>query len=201
MSSPRVEDADNGTPQPEAVAFADRAEATAPRPARVSSGERLRSVSRWTPLTWMLVAANVTLFVAMALCQGKLVGFHAHVLLAWGGGLAPRVFSAEWWRAGSYMFVHADLNHLASNLLFLLLIARLMERLLGSIEFAVVYLFAGLGGGLLFLGTAPQHVLVGSSAAVYGIYGALLGCCLRATALDPLAAHRAAPACSCCISP
>jgi hypothetical protein len=29
------------------------------------------------------------------------------------------------------------------------------------------------------MGTYPQHVVVGASAAVYGVYGALLGCCLR----------------------
>jgi hypothetical protein len=29
------------------------------------------------------------------------------------------------------------------------------------------------------MGAAPLHVVVGSSAAVYGLYGALLGCCLR----------------------
>jgi membrane associated rhomboid family serine protease len=141
--------------------------------------ERLLSRTRRTPVTWVLVAANVVLFMAMALTHGRLFHFNSDVLLTWGGGLAPRVFGTEWWRAGSSMFVHGDLAHLAGNLLFLLLLGPLVERLLGSFRLALVYLFAGLGGGLLAMGTHPQQVVVGASAAVYGVYGALLGCCLR----------------------
>jgi membrane associated rhomboid family serine protease len=174
----------------------------------------LKDVTRWTPVTWVLVAANVALFAGMALVQQRVFDFSPHCLLTWGGGLAPRVFGArwwgaasdlfahgdlahlaghmpflllagpsvlgaEWWRAASYMFVHADLAHLASNMLFLLLAGPLLERVLGSMRFALVYLFAGLGGGLLGMGTSPLHVVVGASAAVFGVYGALLGCCLR----------------------
>jgi rhomboid protease GluP len=127
----------------------------------------------------MLAAANVAVFASMALTHESLSHFSSHLLLSWGGGLAPRVFGHEWWRAGSYMFVHANLAHLTTNLFFLLLMAPLVERLLGPARFAVVYLFAGLGGGLLGMGTAPQEVVVGASAAIYGVYGALLGCCLR----------------------
>jgi rhomboid protease GluP len=141
--------------------------------------EPLKAVTRWTPVTWLLVAANVSLFAVMALAQQRVFDFSSHCLLTWGGGLAPRVFGAEWWRAASHMFVHGDLAHLASNMLFLLLAGPFVERLLGPVRFALVYLFAGLGGGLLSMGTSPQHVVIGASAAVFGVYGALLGCCLR----------------------
>lgn len=139
----------------------------------------LKAVTRRALVTWMLVAANGWLFAGMALMQQRMFDFSSHCLLIWGGGLAPRVFGEEWWRAASYMFVHGDLAHLANNMLFLLLVGPFVERLLGSPRFALVYLFAGLGGGLLSMGTSPQHVVVGASAAVFGIYGALLGCCLR----------------------
>jgi rhomboid protease GluP len=151
---------------------------SAPPPA-LSFDERLRSASRRTPVTWVLVVANIALFGAMAVVQGRLFDFTPHTLLTWGGGLAPRVFGDQWWRAGSHMFLHGNLAHLAGNLLFLLLIAPLVERLLGSVRFGLVYLFAGLGGGLLAMGTMPQGIAVGASAAVFGVYGALLGCCLR----------------------
>jgi rhomboid protease GluP len=141
--------------------------------------EPLKAVTRWTPVTWILVAANVALFAVMAVAQQRVFDLSPHCLLTWGGALAPRVFGAEWWRAASHVFVHGDLPHLASNMLFLLLVGPFVERLLGSMRFALVYLFAGLGGGLLCMGTSPQHVVVGASAAVFGVYGALLGCCLR----------------------
>jgi rhomboid protease GluP len=141
--------------------------------------EPLKAVTRWTPVTWVLVAANVSLFAVMALMQRRVFDFSSHCLLTWGGGLEPRVFGSEWWRAASHMFVHGDLAHLAGNTLFLLLAGPFVERLFGPMRFALVYLFAGLGGGLLGMGTSPQHVAVGASAAVFGVYGALLGCCLR----------------------
>jgi rhomboid protease GluP len=139
----------------------------------------LRSCIRRWPVTCTLVAANVLLFAAMALSFSAVFHFSERAVLTWGGGLAPRVYGGQWWRAGTYMFQHGDLRHLVGNLFFLLLIAPLMERLLGSAQFALVYLFAGLGGGLLVMGAYPQQVAVGASAAVYGVYGALLGCCLR----------------------
>jgi membrane associated rhomboid family serine protease len=74
----------------------------------------------------MLAAANVVLFAAMALTHARLSHFSSHLLLSWGGGLAPRVFGREWWRAVTYMFVHADLAHLTTNLFFLLLMAPLL---------------------------------------------------------------------------
>jgi membrane associated rhomboid family serine protease len=141
--------------------------------------EPLKAITRWTLVTWMLVATNVSLFAVMALTQQRVFDFSPHCLLSWGGGLAPRVFGDEWWRVGSSMFVHGDLAHLASNMLFLLLVGPFVERLLGPMRFALVYLSAGLGGGLLSMGTSPQHVFVGASSAVFGVYGALLGCCLR----------------------
>jgi rhomboid protease GluP len=154
----------------------------AAEPARIpvlSYDERLRLATRRTPVTWVLVAANLAVFAVMAITHGRLFHFNPHVLLTWGGGLAPRVFGDQWWRAATYMFVHGDLAHLAGNLFFLLLIAPLVERLLGPWRFALAYLFAGLGGGLLAMGTMPQGVVVGASAAIAGVYGALLGCSLR----------------------
>jgi rhomboid protease GluP len=148
-------------------------------PPLVRAEDPLKAVTRWAPVTWVLAAANVSLFAVMALMQQRVFDFSTHCLLTWGGALAPRVFSNEWWRAASYMFVHGDLAHLAGNMLFLLLLGPFVERLLGSVRFALVYLFAGLGGGLLSMGTSPQHVIVGASSAVFGVYGALLGCCLR----------------------
>jgi rhomboid protease GluP len=139
--------------------------ASAPASQRaISFDERLRSATRRTPVTWLLVTANVGLFAAMAITHGRLFHFTPHILVTWGGGLAPRAFGEQWWRAGSYMFLHRDLAHLAGNLFFLLLIASLVERLLGSWRFALAYLFAGLGGGLLAMGTMPQGVVVGSDA-------------------------------------
>jgi rhomboid protease GluP len=161
--------------QPE-VTVAAEASAVVPL---IAVEAQLLAVTRRTPVTWLLLAANLVMFGLMAMSQHRLFHFNPNTLLTWGGGLAPRVFGSEWWRAGSHMFVHGDLAHLAVNMLFLLLIGSFVERLIGPVRFALIYLFAGVGGGLLAMGTNPQRVVVGASTAIFGIYGALLGCCLR----------------------
>jgi hypothetical protein len=49
--------------------------------------EPLKSVTRRTPVTWVLVAANVALFAGMALARQRAFDFSPHCLLTWGGGL------------------------------------------------------------------------------------------------------------------
>jgi membrane associated rhomboid family serine protease len=154
-------------------------------PALTAFDQRLRAATRWTPVTLLAVAANVAVFAAMAVNCHRLLDFNSNVLMSWGGAYAPRIFHGEAWRAATSLFVHGGLGHLASNLCFLLLIAPLVERLLGSVRFAAVYLFAGLGGSLLMLAVFPASVAVGASGAVYGVYGAFLGCFLRAPRIIP----------------
>jgi membrane associated rhomboid family serine protease len=122
----------------------------------------------------------------MALQHHRLVEINSHVLMNWGAAYAPRTFGGQWWRLLTAMFLHGGLGHLAANLCFLLLMAPLVERLLGPLRFAVVYLFAGLGAGLLALGWFPGSVQVGASGALYGVYGAFLGCYLRGPRTIPL---------------
>jgi membrane associated rhomboid family serine protease len=148
-------------------------------PVPASFEERLKKATPWTPVTWALVVGNVLVFAAMALHQRNLTDFSTHDLLSMGAAYAPRTFTGQWWRTVTAMFLHSNLAHLAGNLFFLLLIGPLVERLLGPVRFAGVYLFAGIGGTLLGMGWFPASVAVGASAAVYGVYGAGLGCCLR----------------------
>jgi membrane associated rhomboid family serine protease len=122
----------------------------------------------------------------MAFRYHRLLEFNSHLLMNWGAAYAPRTFTGQWWRALSSMFLHGGLGHLAANLCFLLLMGPLVERLLGPLRFAVVYVFAGLGGALLSLGWFPSSVMVGASGAVFGVYGAFLGCYLRGFLTIPL---------------
>jgi membrane associated rhomboid family serine protease len=140
---------------------------------------RLRAVSPYVPVTVVLVAVNIVVFALMALNHQRAVHFNPDILVHWGADYAPKTFAGDWWRPLTSTFVHGGLGHLAGNLFFLLLIGPLVERLLGSARFAVVYLFAGFGAALLALGASPAVPGCGASGAVYGVYGAFLGCYLR----------------------
>jgi membrane associated rhomboid family serine protease len=133
----------------------------------------------WPWATLVLALLTVGLFAAMALAQKRVLEFNAHVLMTWGADDAPRTFGGQWWRLFTALFLHSGLAHLLGNLLFLLLMAPHVERLLGPLRFILVYLFAGLGGAVAGMAWFPTGVSVGASGAVFGVYGALLGCCVR----------------------
>jgi rhomboid protease GluP len=70
--------------------------------------------------------------------------------------------------------VHAGLFTLALNLIALVQVGLVLERLVGSLTFAAVYLAAGVSAGLVALSTSPGTTVVGASGAVFGLYGLLV---------------------------
>ncbi len=75
------------------------------------------------------------------------------------------------WTLISYTLVHADILHLGYNMFALLLFGSILESVIGSRKFLVIYLLSGLAAGIagVFLYTAT----VGASGAVFGVMGCL----------------------------
>jgi membrane associated rhomboid family serine protease len=87
-------------------------------------------------------------------------------------GFSPLDAFARPWTFVTYLFLHAGVLHVAFNLLVLFIFGPAVEERLGSGTFLTYYLACGLGGAalsfaLMFL--MPVHVMVGASAAVYGV--------------------------------
>jgi membrane associated rhomboid family serine protease len=76
------------------------------------------------------------------------------------------------------MFLHADLFHLAGNMLFLWLFGASVEGRIRPWKFVPLYLVAGLVGGILhdlIIGViSPGRFALGASGAVMGVAGAYL---------------------------
>ena len=128
------------------------------------------------PQPWLLyglIAANVAMF-CVELAQGAdPVRANAQVVLDLGGSTGPLTLHGEWWRLGTSMFLHFGALHLAMNMLCLWQ-ARAIEPVFGRLGFLVIYLLAGLGGGVASLIAARSNVVTaGASGAVFGVYGAL----------------------------
>ncbi|PCI43891.1 MAG: hypothetical protein COB41_05895 [Proteobacteria bacterium] len=82
--------------------------------------------------------------------------------------------------AFSHMFMHGSIMHLIGNMVFLLIVGLVVERLLGSPLYLLVYLVGGLAALAFFtLGNLNSAVpLLGASgaiAALMGLYAALFG--------------------------
>ena len=118
-----------------------------------------------------LVIANVIVFI---LC--KFTGERLYEL-----GMLDRfsvLNDGEYGRIIWSMFLHADLNHLASNMMILFFLGSMIEREIGHIRYAVLYFVSGIGGGVLSLlykvMTDSMSASLGASGAVFGLDGVLL---------------------------
>ena len=97
------------------------------------------------------------------------------------GWLTPFLVSeGEPWRLLSHAFLHGGIVHLAFNTWALLAFGPALERSLGSVRLAVLYVVASLGGGLAacLIYDVFQPV-VGGSGALFGMLGAIVALQMR----------------------
>ena len=85
------------------------------------------------------------------------------------------VFISHFWTLGTYMFVHFELLHLVSNMLWLWFLGRVFCELLGSKKMYSVYILGGISGGIMylisssFIAAENQTFLLGASGSVMAI--------------------------------
>jgi membrane associated rhomboid family serine protease len=103
-----------------------------------------------------------------------------------GGQVVGGVAEGEWYRIVTSGFLHANVIHIALNMWVLYSLGRLLERPLGRVNFAVVYLVSLIGGSLGVMILSPNSLTVGASGAVFGLMGAAAGV-FRARRLDIMA--------------
>lgn len=126
-------------------------------------------------MTWLLLGANIALFLLTELQGGSTA---VEVLIRLGAMESWLIASGEYWRLFSAMFLHSGLIHLGFNVIGLLIFGHQIERLYGYARFLVIYILAGLAGSITSyafnLSSAPHAIGVGASGAVFGILGALV---------------------------
>jgi len=131
--------------------------------------DALRERTPWPLVMPALVAVNVVVFLMMGWGSAE-----PETLVAWGASFGPRTTNDEWWRLAASMFVHTGLFQLLVNCAALVQLGLILERLVGHITFAAVYLAAGVLASLVTLSDYPMAVSVGASGAIFGLYGLLL---------------------------
>jgi membrane associated rhomboid family serine protease len=139
--------------------------------------DALRARTRWAPVTPVLVALNATVFILMISGAGALSD--QKTLVDWGGNFGPRSTNGEWWRLVTSMFVHSGLLQLLVSVAGLVQIGLLLERLVGRVLVAAVYVAAGVFASLVSLYAYPVAVSAGASGAIFGMYGLLLAVSIR----------------------
>ena len=133
--------------------------------------------SRATPVTYALLAANVGVFLLMAIVSG--VSQDRATLIAFGAKTNALLQSGEWFRLITPIFIHAGLLHLLLNSYALWVVGTQVEKLYGSARFLLIYLLSGVGGvagsyfGQIFLQKTFDAPSVGASGAIFGLFGVL----------------------------
>ncbi len=118
-----------------------------------------------TPAVQALIAINVAFaFVQWAVWRAEsmlpTLGFQ------WGD------IGTRWWTVLTYSFVHANLWHLAGNMYALFAFGPRLEHEWGTRRFLRFYFLAALGGLVFHALFVRSGLLIGASAAVFGVMGA-----------------------------
>ena len=145
---------------------------TEPGPEHEAFFDALRRRTPHLLVTPAIIFISAQLFIAMRFGAAP-IGDPA-TLVAWGASLGTLTTNGGWWRLVSSTFVHTSTIHLVVGIAALIQVGRILERVVGRLTVAAVYLSAGVFTGLVNLSSHPLAVTVGTSGAVFGLYGLLI---------------------------
>jgi len=131
--------------------------------------------ARWPRTrTWIgtkaLIGISVLVFVADYLTGQR--------ILLWGA-VSHGVWAGEWQRLLAPHFIHSGLSHIAFNMYALYVFGRLVEGMIGTARFLIVYFVGGIIGFYASLLMRPEGLAVGASAAIFSLMGFALHYRLR----------------------
>jgi rhomboid protease GluP len=89
-----------------------------------------------------------------------------------GASWAPAMAHGGWWRLLAQIFLHANLQHLLTNIVFQCRLGFLLERELGGTRFCALYIVSGVLGNLFSAAMDPFKLSVGASGAAFAMLGA-----------------------------
>ncbi len=129
-----------------------------------------KNSKRFRP-TLILIAANVAVYIFTSYMGGGFLITSDMIIYNYGLN-GQLFFQGEWWRLFTSMFVHADIAHIAGNMLFLFIYGLRAEEMFDAKEYTAVYFLSGLAGNALSLFT--DFFSVGASGAIFGVLGAVM---------------------------
>ncbi len=135
----------------------------------IKDEQRHRRFPIWTVI---LIGINILVFIYQFFNP---YGFDAFVV-QWGFTPARFLTFYDWPTVFSSMFMHANLMHIAGNMLYLWIFGDNVEDVLGRIFFPFFYLLSGVAAVFAHTLLFPDSgiPLVGASGAISGVLGAYL---------------------------
>ena len=128
--------------------------------------------------TYILIGINLSIFGWLAWQQQSLMfdrAMDSLAILQVGANFNPFTLGGQPWRIITSMFLHYGIIHLAVNMYALYSLGTLLEPVMGTKRFLLLYFFCGIAAGLaslIFLVFIPS---AGASGALFGLFGYQLG--------------------------
>ncbi|MCB0476951.1 MAG: rhomboid family intramembrane serine protease [Crocinitomicaceae bacterium] len=124
--------------------------------------------------TSSLVWINTIIFVLMVVSGVHIMEPSVESLLNWGANFRPVTLDGEIWRILTSCFLHIGILHLVMNMYALLYIGAILEPIVGSLRFLIIYILAGIGGSVASIWWNELTVSAGASGAIFGMYGVFM---------------------------
>lgn len=100
------------------------------------------------------------------------------VMLRYGACFPDNIKNGEYYRLITSMFMHFGIEHIANNMLILVLLGGKLEDIMGHFKFFIIYMLSGVLSNLASdwaqTMTGDFAVSAGASGAIFGVVGALL---------------------------
>ncbi|KAI7343731.1 rhomboid-domain-containing protein [Hortaea werneckii] len=120
--------------------------------------------------SWPCPNATSTTGDSVTCSLSDLCGFNGVPNPHAGGSITDQPAPNQWWRFIIPIFLHAGIIHIGFNLLLQLTLGRDVEKLIGSVRFAIVYIAAGIFGFVLGGNYAANGIAsCGCSGSLFGI--------------------------------
>lgn len=124
-----------------------------------------RNRSFWSSPTYVLIVANVIMYVLLLIG-----GDPAYYFLAQTGELV--LGQGYYWQIFTSLFVHFDISHILLNMVGLYYFGKMNESQFSNRQFYAIYFVSGLLGNVASLYLIPLDVQSGgASGAIFGLVG------------------------------
>ncbi|MGB6495850.1 MAG: rhomboid family intramembrane serine protease, partial [Candidatus Acidiferrum sp.] len=135
------------------------------------------------PVTTALLISNI-LMLGVSWMALEATGNTSWSSILWGLGVEPQyhlgmsipwpylLYTHEWWRVVTAMWLHGGLIHIGFNMMALMQLGPPLEEVYGSGRYFFLYVLTGAFGFLLSSFTG--HLSLGASGALLGLVGAML---------------------------
>ena len=132
-------------------------------------------------VTLSLAAVNILLFFWLDFKGEVESGVY---MLQHGACYVPMILEQkEYYRLFTSMFLHFSIEHLFGNMLTLIFLGDMLEKMIGKCRFVLIYFLGGLAGNLLSavkeLAANEFAVSAGASGALFAVMGALVYLVIR----------------------